>query len=183
MLLTGEKIFIRPFQDWDGEALRRLVKRNKTFWGETEPEWGNGYYRFPDQNPSARNSRNGITEPYVYTFGIFDNEEHTLIGIICLYDTRRGPFQSASAGCSIDKGQVGKGVGTQGLALVLEFAFKHLNLNRVSAEVMPRNNPSIRILEKSGFQHEGCSRESVLIKGVWEDHLQYSILKREWEQN
>jgi ribosomal-protein-alanine N-acetyltransferase len=63
------------------------------------------------------------------------------------------------------------------------FTFEHLKLHRVAAGVMPRNHASKRVLEKLGFQKEGLLRENVCINGVWEDHLQYSILQKEWLQD
>ncbi|MNW21928.1 ribosomal-protein-S5-alanine N-acetyltransferase [compost metagenome] len=40
---------------------------------------------------------------------------------------------------------------------------------------MPRNLPSIRVLEKAGFRHEGLARNYLHIHGVWEDHNIYAI--------
>ncbi|WP_409253024.1 GNAT family N-acetyltransferase [Bacillus sp. SCS-153A] len=180
MLLTGERIYLRPFEDNDAESLLRLVKRNKTFWGQTEPEWQAGYYTFEGQLQNIHYFREGFRRGQFYTLGIYDKGNQRLIGIVNLYDVKGGPFQSAMAGYSVDKKHIGKGIASESLQLLLSFAFQVLQLNRVAAEVLPRNGSSLRVLEKAGFQKEGFRRDNILIGGVWESHLQYALLKKEW---
>jgi [ribosomal protein S5]-alanine N-acetyltransferase len=180
MLLTGERIYLRPFEEGDAHALLRIIKRNRTFWGKTEPAWQADYYTLEGQLQNIRFFRDGIQKGQFYTLGIYDRRTHILMGIINLYEIKGTPFQSGVVGYAIDKDQNGKGLGTESLRLLLSFAFNTLRLNRVSAEVMPRNYPSIRVLEKAGFQKEGFRRDNILIQGNWESHLQYGLLKKEW---
>jgi [ribosomal protein S5]-alanine N-acetyltransferase len=180
MLLAGERIYLRPFEDRDVQALLRLIKRNRAFWGKTEPEWQAGYYTFEGQLQNIRFFQDGIQKGLFYTLGIYDKGTHKLMGIINLYDIKGGPFQSGVVGYAVDKSHNGKGLGTESLRLILSFAFNTLQLNRISAEVMPRNHPSIRVLEKAGFQKEGFRRDNIQIQGVWESHLQYGLLKKDW---
>ncbi|WP_456272216.1 GNAT family N-acetyltransferase [Bacillus sp. AK031] len=181
LILKGQRVYLRSFEDADAENLTKLILRNKTFWGKTEPEWHAEYYTFEGQKQNIRYFHSGLQKGTFYTLGIFAKETHTLIGIINLYEVKSGPFQSASVGYSVDRNQTGKGICTESLNLVLAFAFQQLNLNRVAAEVMPGNYPSVRVLEKAGFQKEGFARENLLINGTWENHLQYSLLKKEWK--
>lgn len=39
---------------------------------------------------------------------------------------------------------------------------------------MPRNIPSIRVLEKAGFRYEGLAPRYLKINSVWEDHNLYA---------
>ncbi|MGF2614917.1 GNAT family N-acetyltransferase [Rossellomorea aquimaris] len=181
MILKGERIYLRPFEEGDAETLVRLVNRNRTFWGETEPDWQEGYYTLEGQLQNIRYFHTGIQSGQFYTFGIFTKRNHILTGIINLYDIKRGPFQSGVIGYCLDQSQNGKGLGTESVRLILSFALESLQLNRISAEVMPRNYPSIRVLEKAGFQKEGFKRDNIMIKGAWESHLQYGVLKKDWQ--
>jgi ribosomal-protein-alanine N-acetyltransferase len=45
---------------------------------------------------------------------------------------------------------------------------------------MPRNQRSIRVIEKIGMRYEGLSERYLLINGVWEDHLLYALTAEEW---
>ncbi|MGD6965950.1 GNAT family N-acetyltransferase [Rossellomorea vietnamensis] len=180
MVLTGERIYLRPFEESDAEILYKLITRNKSFWGETEPDWQEGYYTFEGQLQNIRYFQTGMGQGQFFTFGIFTKRKHNLIGIINLYEVKRGPFQSGVIGYCLDKNFNGRGLGTESLRLILPFAFITLELNRLSAEVMPRNYPSIRVLEKAGFQKEGFRRDNIMIKGAWESHLQFALLKKDW---
>ncbi|RIW33312.1 N-acetyltransferase [Bacillus salacetis] len=182
MIIVGDRIFLRTFEEGDAKALTKIITRNKPFWGRAEPDWPESYYTVEGQIHNIRFFREGIQKGQHYSFGIFDKGTYKLIGLINLYDIKWGPFRSGVVGYSVDKKHNGKGVGTESLLLILGFTFNHLNLNRVSAEVLPRNAPSIRVLEKAGFLKEGIKRDSTLIQGTWETHLQFGLLKKEWEK-
>ena len=48
--------------------------------------------------------------------------------------------------------------------------------HRLNAYVVPGNLPSIRLIERLSFSYEGIAREYAKIQGVWQDHLQYSLI-------
>jgi RimJ/RimL family protein N-acetyltransferase len=74
----------------------------------------------------------------------------------------------------------GKGIGKEALNLVLEFAFKELNLHRVQLNVFSYNEKAISMYEKAGFKREGVYREFVSRDGERWDMYLYGILKSEW---
>jgi ribosomal-protein-alanine N-acetyltransferase len=180
MILEGSRVFIRTLQVDDANNLVKLIKNNKDFWADTEPRRSDSYYKVEVQREMIKRSLVAMKNGTGYAFGIFSRKTGQLIGDISLYEIRKAPFQSAIVGYSMDKSEVGKGYATDSLKLALSFAFGQLALHRVTAGVMPRNHASIRVLEKSGFQKEGLSRENICINGTWENHLQYSILRHEW---
>jgi ribosomal-protein-alanine N-acetyltransferase len=65
---------------------------------------------------------------------------------------------------------------TEAVAAVVELAFGPLQLHRVEANIIPRNMPSRRVVEKLGFVNEGLSPKYLKINGVWEDHMHYVVL-------
>ena len=100
-----------------------------------------------------------------------------MIGHISLYSIKRLPFPSGFIGYSIDEKQTGKGIGSEAVRLVTEFAFDRVALHRVEAYVSPRNKGSIIVLERSGYHLEGLLRQLLYINGVWEDHYMYSMIE------
>ena len=54
--------------------------------------------------------------------------------------------------------------------------YKRQALHRVEAACLPSNEPSRRLLERVGFQHEGLARAYLKINGNWADHLLYAVL-------
>lgn len=75
--------------------------------------------------------------------------------------------------------QRGHGFGSQAVRLLLDFAFKDLNLHRVYLHVFATNTPAIRTYEKVGFLHEGLLREAAYIDGCYVDMAVMGILRDE----
>ena len=67
------------------------------------------------------------------------------------------------------------------LKAVLNYAFDVLNLHRIEADVDPRNDASVRTLERLGFQREGYLRERWQVNGEIQDAFFYGLLRPDWE--
>ena len=71
----------------------------------------------------------------------------------------------------------GKGIMTEAVKLVTEYAFQNLDLIRLQAGVLNKNPSSMRVLEKAGYVKEGILRRSVIKRGEILDEHVYAILK------
>ncbi|MGI0050871.1 MAG: GNAT family N-acetyltransferase [Nitrososphaeraceae archaeon] len=60
--------------------------------------------------------------------------------------------KKANIGYWIGKQYHGKGIATECIKLVVNYAFNELKLEEISAYVFPDNYSSIRVLEKNGFE-------------------------------
>lgn len=100
-------------------------------------------------------------------------------GTIALSNIVLGAFRSCFLGYKLDGEYTNRGYMTEAIALVTDYAFTQLQLHRVEANVMPWNAPSLRVLEKNGYEREGISREYLYINGKWEDHVHMVKLNRE----
>lgn len=74
----------------------------------------------------------------------------------------------------------GKGYGTDAVRLLLDFAFKDLNLRRVYLHVFSTNLAAIRVYEKAGFTREGLLRSAAYINGEYVDVVAMGILQEEY---
>jgi RimJ/RimL family protein N-acetyltransferase len=66
------------------------------------------------------------------------------------------------------------------VAAVVAFGFETLNLHRIEADVDPRNERSLRLLERLGFRREGHLRERYCINGERQDAVMMGLLRAEW---
>ncbi len=73
-----------------------------------------------------------------------------------------------------------QGFGGEIAAAMLEAAFQHFKLHRVSAQCSPDNKPSIRVLQKIGMAREGLLRDLHHTRGKWWSTLVYGILDHEY---
>ena len=113
-------------------------------------------------------------------FYIFNKSDpHKIVGDISISNIVREIFQCGFLGYKIDKKQNGKGIATEAVGRVIEFAFIRMNLHRLEANVMPDNIASIRVLEKLKFEKEGFSKKYLKINDKWEDHVRYSIINNQ----
>ena len=74
----------------------------------------------------------------------------------------------------------GIGHGTEAVSLLLQFAFRDLNLHRVYLHVFHTNAVAIRAYEKAGFVREGVLRQAAHIDGQYVDVLVMGMLREEY---
>jgi diamine N-acetyltransferase len=116
----------------------------------------------------------------VVIFGIRLTEAGRLIGSCQLHNIH--PVHR-SAELQIRLGVVaerGHGYGTEATRLLLDFAFKDLNLQRVYLHVLTTNQIAIRMYQKVGFVREGVLRSAAHIDGRYLDLLMMGILRDEY---
>jgi ribosomal-protein-alanine N-acetyltransferase len=63
------------------------------------------------------------------------------------------------------------------------FVFDQLSLHRVEAACLPSNEPSKGVLRQSGFRYEGLAKRYLKINGIWQDHMQFALLREEFYPN
>lgn len=88
----------------------------------------------------------------------------------------------AEIGYSVRKDQWGRGIATEATTALIGFSFDTLGLRRIEADVDPRNDGSIRVLEKLGFEREGYLRERWELQGEIQDAILFGLLQRNWKR-
>lgn len=73
----------------------------------------------------------------------------------------------------------GNGYAAEALRAFISNGFSALSLHRIWADIDPRNDSSIRLVERLGFTREGHLRENYFLKGEWCDTLIYGLLETE----
>jgi RimJ/RimL family protein N-acetyltransferase len=81
----------------------------------------------------------------------------------------------------LDPGALGRGLGTEAIRAIAEFAFDTLGLHKLSTRVLAFNTRAIRAYERVGFVREGLERESALIGDQWHDDVIVGLLKRDFD--
>ncbi len=119
-------------------------------------------------------------EKKAFVFAIERNSDKKLLGTISLHNCN-WIDRSASLGIAIhDPENRGKGYGQEAIKLLLDFAFKTLNLNRVELETLDFNEIAQKCFRKVGFREVGRKRKAKFINGKYRDTIVMDILKDEW---
>jgi RimJ/RimL family protein N-acetyltransferase len=102
-----------------------------------------------------------------------------LIGTCSLFEIS-APHRRASLGYALASAYWGKGYALEATRLAVQHAFGAMALHRLEADVDPRNAPSLRLLDRLGFTHEGTLRERWHVAGETQDSAIYGLLARDY---
>jgi RimJ/RimL family protein N-acetyltransferase len=87
---------------------------------------------------------------------------------------------SAGLGDWLGEAFWGRGIATEALRLVSDYAFRECLVLRLFALPFADNARSIRALEKAGYEKEGILRSSSVKFGAPRDQALYSLINPEW---
>ncbi|GGB59397.1 acetyltransferase [Lentibacillus populi] len=121
-----------------------------------------------------------LGSPFAKSYIMIEKGDKRPIGIISLINI---DYKNRNAECIIDIGEKeywGKGYGSEGLKLLLNYVFYEMNLHRVSLKVFSFNDRAIHLYTKMGFKQEGNSRQSLFREGEWYDIIHMGLLQNEY---
>jgi ribosomal-protein-alanine N-acetyltransferase len=160
---------IRAVAVGDADELAALYAANRRFLAPFEPVRPNEFF-------TAAGQRARLAQPPadVYRFAIVD--DGAIAGVINLANVVRGAWCNANVGYFVAQSHTGRGLATEAVAAVLDFAFREADLHRVEAGTLVDNLASQRVLEKNGFERIGIARRYLKIAGEWRDHVLFQRL-------
>ena len=180
--LLGRLVLLRPLRPDDFWKWQEVRRRNADWLTKWEPSRPPGSPDvIEDRSAFALRCHARDREWQLGTgfgFGIFVGG--VFCGEINLNSVQRGPFQNAYVGYWIDEEMAGNAYVPEGLVMVAKFAFEELRLHRIQVSIVPRNQASLRVVEKLGLRNEGVAERYLEINGVWEDHVRYAMTSEEW---
>ncbi len=88
--------------------------------------------------------------------------------------------RQAEIGYTLSRAYQGRGIASEAVSCVLEYAFVTLRLHRVIAITDCENAASVALLERLGLRREGHFHQNVWFKGKWGDEFLYAMLQEEW---
>jgi ribosomal-protein-alanine N-acetyltransferase len=176
-VVQGDGVFLRAPQMADFNAWSALRDKSRDFLVPWEPTWPEDDLTRASFRRRLRRYAEDARGDQAYAFLLFRKDDHALLGGITLTNVRRGVAQAGSMGYWVGAPFAAQGYMTRGVSALIPFAFDVLRLHRIEAACIPTNQPSIRLLERSGFKREGYAREYLCINGLWQDHLLYARLR------
>jgi ribosomal-protein-alanine N-acetyltransferase len=175
--IMGDGIILRVPQMTDFPAWAAVREASRAFLTPWEPTWpADDLTRGAFRNRMRRYAED-MRIDQSYPFFLFRQDDNALLGGLALANVRRGVAQTASLGYWVGQPYARQNYMSKAVRALLPVAFGHLRLHRVEAACIPTNFASIRLLEKSGFQHEGYARAYLCINAIWQDHLLYARLQ------
>lgn len=154
-----------------------FYERNKNFFNYWEPDRVRLFYTKDFQRANLVYEYNETVKLHFLRFWIFEksNPEH-IIGCVCFQNFQKGSLMTCTVGYKLDHDYVGHGYASESLEKAVEVVFNDLNFHRIEALIHPMNAPSIRLIEKLGFEFEGIAKSCIRLNNKWTDHLRYALI-------
>jgi len=114
-------------------------------------------------------------------YWVIESSMHTKIGTVSIYNINWRSKKAEWGRFFIDKDiNPQKGLGSEVEALVLQYVFDHLNMNRLQCDVLLENEFVWKMHESFGFKREGLMRQYIYKNGEYKDVVFLSLLKEEF---
>ncbi|QCU77613.1 N-acetyltransferase [Citricoccus sp. SGAir0253] len=172
-------LVLRPFRRSDQEEWMALRSRNREWlrpWDATNPVPETGLKSFHEMvRVLNRSGRDGTGLPWLICVRGTADGRAAIAGQLSVSSIVRGSAQSAAIGYWIDQARAGQGLVPTAVALAVDHCFSVLGLHRIEVNIRPENRPSLRVVEKLGFRHEGLRRAFLHIDGDWRDHESFAL--------
>jgi len=106
-------------------------------------------------------------------------DDGAFLGVCLLFNfVERG--LRAEIGYILGRAHWSRGYVSEALPALIDHGFEALGLNRLEADIDPRNAASARVLMRLGFVQEGLLRERWVVRGEPSDSALYGLLREDW---
>ncbi|MGH8172363.1 MAG: GNAT family N-acetyltransferase [Rhodanobacteraceae bacterium] len=173
--LNFERVRLRPMRAADADDLFVLHSDARVMRYWSHPAWTELDQAVQRLEKLERDRETSEFYQWAVTLDGYD----ALIGTVSLFSLNRGQ-RRAEVGYALASGFWGHGYATEMLRPALDFAFNTLELERLEADIDPRNEASCRLIERVGFVREGLLRERWRVADEVTDSAMYGLLRREY---
>jgi diamine N-acetyltransferase len=172
--LKGATIYLRALEPNDLEFVY-AIENDQNMWEVSNTQ--TPYSRFLVKQ-YLENAHQDIYEAKQLRLAICHQKDFPAIGLIDLFDfdpkNRR-----AGVGIVIQSiGNRNQKLGSEALELLIQYAFYHLNLHQLYANIDLENTSSIALFTKFGFEKVGIKKDWTLVNGHFKDEALFQLLNQ-----
>ena len=173
--LDTPRLHLRPLVADDAEALLRLFGDAGVARYLSRPAWTS----IEQAQASIARDLDGLPKGEFLRLGVLLQGQGRVIATVSLFDFVP-QCRRAEMGYALAADCQRQGFMHEALSALVDFAFTTLDLNRIEADIDPRNTASARSLERLGFEREGLLRERWIVAGEVSDTAFYGLIRRDW---
>jgi len=170
------QISLRLLRHRDRAAWNRVRRENHewlTPWEATRPEI-ESHIPLPSFREMVATAKREAKNLRTLSLGIWIKEgqgAERFVGQITLGGIVFGAHRGGYIGYWVDRRVAGRGIVTESVIALTEYAFNELSLHRIEINMRPENSASQRVAEKAGYTFEGMRSRYLHIDGDWRDHM------------
>jgi len=175
--ISAPRLVLRRLRESDLDELKEVLGDDRMYrYVSDVPIDENGILHWLEGDARAQLAVGGQG----VSLGLESRETRKLAGYVTLMmEDSRQAWVTVFVMCA----EQGKGLGTEAVAVLLDFCFSAISLHRVAAACDARNLAALRVLEKVGMRREGKFLQNRFQYGEWADTVYYALLDKEYRES
>ena len=170
--LTGNTIYVRALEPEDLEFIY-AIENNGSVWEVSNTQTPYSWFLIKQY---LENAHQDIYEAKQLRLTICLNNSNETIGLIDLFEFEP-MHQRAGIGIVImNDSNRNNGIGSEALSLLIDYAFNQLQLHQLFANIGSKNEISIALFSKFGFEKIGIKKDWNKVNGSFENEILYQLI-------
>ena len=170
--LKGNTIYLRALEPEDLEFIY-AIENNESVWEVSNTQ--TPYSRFLIRQ-YLENAHQDIYEAKQMRLAICLSDTFEAIGLIDLFDFDPKNNRAGVGIVISNESNRNSGIGSEALQLVIHYAFNQLQLHQLYANIGSKNEISISLFTKFGFQKIGVKKDWIKVNNVFKDEMLYQLI-------
>ena len=171
MTLKGQNIHLRALEPEDLDFLYE-IENNKSIWEVSNTQTPYSKWVLKQY---LENAHLDIYEAKQLRLVIVWTETNEKVGFIDMFDFD-AKNSRAGIGIIISENFRNQGIGKETLQLLSNYAFTHLNLHQLFANITVNNEASLQLFSNFGFQRIGIKKDWSKINGAFVDEVLFQFI-------
>jgi len=173
--LKGDDIYLRALEPEDLDFIH-AVENDETIWEVSNTQ--TPYSRFLVKQ-YLENARQDIYEAKQLRLAICKDRSFPAVGLIDLFDFDPKNHRAGIGIIIKSTAERNRGIGSEALKLLINYAFTQLNLHQLYANIDTANEASRILFTNFGFMPVGIKKEWNLINGAYKDEALYQLVNQQ----
>lgn len=169
--LNGKKISLRAIEPSDLAFLYQ-IENNESFWAVSNTQ--KPFSKFLLQQ-YLENARLDIYEAKQLRLMIYENKSHNSVGMIDLFDFEP-KHKRVGIGILIHPNVENRGYAFESIQILIKYAFTHLDVHQIFANITTDNKKSIALFEKLQFKYSGEKKDWIYVNRSFKNEAIYQLI-------
>ncbi|MBS7787499.1 GNAT family N-acetyltransferase [Flavobacterium sp. CYK-55] len=171
--LQGTSVYLRALEPEDLDFVYQ-IENDESIWEISSTQ--TPYSRFLIRQ-YLEQAQQDIYQAKQLRLAICKTATEDAIGLIDLFDF--DPLHKrAGVGILIQKEEHHEqGFGSEALGLLINYAFTHLHLHQLYANISTDNQPSLALFAKFGFEKVGVKKQWIFARGTYHDEALFQLIQ------
>lgn len=171
--LTGNLVILRALEPEDLDFLYK-IENNESFWEVSDTQTPFSRYLLKQY---LENAHLDLYESKQLRLVIEQKNTSKAVGMIDLFDYNP-QHKRCGIGLLVHPDYQNKGFASESLKLVIDYAFFHLHLHQLYANILLENTPSIKLFSNHGFQKIGVKKDWIFYDGQMKDEILFQRIRK-----